>query len=108
MSIKNWQNFFKFSSHQKKKNKEKLDEEKLLQAKQANCVSAKAQLAPILSFEGKLYVCVGLKKHPEFFPYPETVKKIFFFACNPAVREKENERNKEYNACQIHPENIDP
>ena len=74
-----------------------------MQAKQADCVSAKTQLAP---FELRK-TCVYWKKHPEFFPYPETIKNIFF-ACNPAVREKENERNKEYNACQIHPENIDP
>lgn len=75
-----------------KKNKEKLDEEKLLQAKQANCVSAKAQLAPILSFEGKLYVCVGWKKHPEFFPYPETVKNIFFCMQSGSERKREWEK----------------
>ena len=87
----------KFSRIKKKINKEKSERGKLLKA---DCVSAKAQLAPFV----ENYFCVYWKKHPEFFLYPETI----FFACNPAVRGKENERNKEYNACQIHPENIDP
>jgi hypothetical protein len=68
LKIDKFWNWKKKISHRKKKNK-KVDEEKLLQAKQADCVSAKAQLAP---FELRK-ICVYWKRHPEFFPYPETI-----------------------------------